>query len=397
MCYTPITIPNLNYHSKVAAALGYKDTENSKIQVPCKKCSACRARAQSDVLQRVQLESLNSYVFMFTLTYNNKTVPKHVLPGVAELMYPDKSDVTNMFKRIRKNSYFGSRHFKYMVCSEYSPQHARPHYHGLLFLQKLKDDDKFTRFNLESLAFSTLLSEWKRNVATTIAKRDTARYKKGEVIPNTRNPEYVPLCTYVCSYRCRKVRSTYDLHFVEENTSSGSNDVSYYVSKYLFKDSSAVKYIWKCIYQYYKDDKVGAKDCFDKVFKCTSRKSQNFGGIYTYDSYSEYRSNRCNLSLEYNDNVFDYILDMGKISKFTDKPLQFFDIYTGKTMPLCKYFINKLPDDVQARHYKKALAYFRSKPIDVREGLSNASKQAITDYKNRRSQNVDVFDDSLFS
>lgn len=86
---------------------------------------------------------------------------------------------------------------------------------------------------LEKRLFDEVLSEWKRNVAPPIWSE-----KKGKFIPDTMHPLYRPLCTYVRKYVRGKLRSNYDLHYVNPVLSDGGTaDVAFYVLKYMMKPS----------------------------------------------------------------------------------------------------------------------------------------------------------------
>ena len=286
MCTSPNLIRNPLYGT---APFSYtKDVVSQSIYVPCGKCASCRSRKQTDILQRVQLESLRSYVYYFTLTYNSKHVPTYTLNNGQTLMHPYYKHVTDMFKRIRKNNYFDGRRFKYIVCSEYTPIHARPHYHGLLFLEKLPSDIPQTELDLETLGKNTILSEWRVNVATMVAKKDSRYYKKGDIIPNKRSPVYESLLDYVVKYKGGRRQSTYDFKLCVPNKKDGTNDVSYYVTKYLFKDSKQYKRIQALCYKV-SHTKEEAQKLIQTVFKTGYCKSLNTGGLFTDESYQRYR------------------------------------------------------------------------------------------------------------
>lgn len=336
MCVSPRIIDNPNYGSTNALHLLIHDCHSSKIEVPCGDCPQCRSRKQTDLLQRVQMESLNSYVFFFTLTYN-KNVPTYSLPNGKVLMRAEYKHIVDMFKRIRKTQYFGERKFKYLVTSEFSPKRARPHYHGLLFLKKLPSDSRLEYVNLEGLVKQTLLHEWRVNIATRIAKKDSKKYKMGDIIPDTRNPKYIPLCDYKVSYRNGKPRSTFDCHYVTPNSVDGSNDVSFYVMKYLFKSGTGEKFVQACCYNCGVSQNA-AKDIYKTHFKSRNRKSLNFGSIYTDDSYSDFLSTKSRGSLVVNRDIQSKIDSFCSLSIANDTGLSFYDIYTGKRMPLAKYY-----------------------------------------------------------
>lgn len=105
-------------------------------------------------------------------------------------------------------------------------------------LPKEESDDDNTCRSLEKTLFDEVLSEWKRNVAPPVWNS-----KKGKFVPNSLHPDYKPLCTYVRKYVHGRLRTNYDLHYVNPRLSDGGcADVAFYVLKYMMKPSDrAVK------------------------------------------------------------------------------------------------------------------------------------------------------------
>lgn len=107
------------------------------------------------------------------------------------------------------------------------------HFHILFLVRKHDQDRHEDCLQLESVLFKEVLAEWKRNVAPPIWSP-----KRKKFIPNSRHPVYRPLCTYVRKMVRGKLRSNYDLHYVNPTLSSGgSADVCFYVLKYMMKPS----------------------------------------------------------------------------------------------------------------------------------------------------------------
>lgn len=82
-------------------------------------------------LQRVQMESLRSHLYMFTLTYNNESLV-YTDVGEYNIAFPYLPDIQNMFKRIRRSGH----EFLFTYTTEYGKRRFRPHYHGILALDK---------------------------------------------------------------------------------------------------------------------------------------------------------------------------------------------------------------------------------------------------------------------
>ena len=127
MCISPIQIKNPYLGLGHLGLNRLHDTVNSYINVPCGHCPACTSLRQSWINQRVQMESLDNYLFYGTLTYKEDMVPwVHI--GEYNLRVPDMSDFTKMVKRLRNEG----MKFSYIVVSEYGGKTYRPHYHFML-------------------------------------------------------------------------------------------------------------------------------------------------------------------------------------------------------------------------------------------------------------------------
>ena len=90
-------------------------------------------------------------------------------------------------------------------------------------IPKQDGDDFNTCLNLQQKLFDEVLSEWKRNYGSR------------------KHPDYRPLCTFVRKFVRGKLRTNYDLHYVNPVLSDGgSADVAFYVLKYMMKPSNRV-------------------------------------------------------------------------------------------------------------------------------------------------------------
>lgn len=228
MCIAPVTILNPNYggdfytyeegHVKSSSKrLLYTDYN---IKVPCGKCIECKRTQYSSYLQRVQIESMTSYVYMITLTYDDNHIPSISFTsddGMVNIYYSDIHHVQTMFKRLRKYPIFLNRDFRYIAVTEYGSDRFRPHHHLLLFVSMLKDDDQMTPRTLENELFNLVKFEWRVNVGSK------------------RCPLYEPLFTYRSRMVNGKIYSNYDLHLVTADEFKDTDDVG--------AVSSALKYI----------------------------------------------------------------------------------------------------------------------------------------------------------
>lgn len=241
MCISPTRIPNPNAGLSHIGLGFMKDCVSKYINVPCGHCPECIAHRQMDFVQRIQMEGLVNYLFFCTLTYNDEMIPKITTSTDYDIRFADVSHVQNMCKRLRKRNAFG-RKFRYFGVSELGSNRGRPHFHLIFILPKNSDDTDLTPMVLEHLLFKEVLSEWRVNLATVWSK------KKKKFIPDSRRPDYHPLCTYVRRMIRGQIRTNYDLHFVNPKfTDGGEADVGFYVVKYMLKPSDRVQRLQRAL------------------------------------------------------------------------------------------------------------------------------------------------------
>lgn len=286
MCLSPIIIKNPYYGLGHVGLNSLHDTALRHIQVPCGHCPQCIAMRQGFYLQRVQMESLRSYLFMFTLTYNDESL---VFVDVDDYHYPipHLHDIQKLFKRLRKQGL----KFRVSYTSEYGKKHFRPHFHGILAVEKSQGDWR----SIEKKYKSILSLEWRRNYGST------------------RVPIWRPLYTPVFSRgRC----TTFDFHYIEP-VRDHDNDCAYYVSKYITKyDSRTDKLLLKIL-----QDTSLTDDQTMYLYKVTKpccNTSKDFGD-WRYPLISDY-INQC----ASRETLFRYP--------------QYYDIYSGKQMPMSPYY-----------------------------------------------------------
>lgn len=291
MCIAPITIKNPYYQLGGKGLNFLHNTHESHIRVPCGQCIQCVALRQSFFLQRVQMESLRSDLFFFTLTYDDKHLPI-ISKGDYNLAYPEISHVQNMFKRVRKYYHLP---ISYIVVSEYGHNRHRPHFHGILAIPK---QNIISTYHPEEVNLHELIrSNWSVNIGTN------------------RKPIYEPLFTYVNNHFGRN----FDLHYIEPQIGH-DNDVSFYVSKYITKYDS---YINRLIRKIKLDTSLSPEDTSELIYKIKPRLliSKAFGDR-RYPAIKK------------------YILD--NLDRNKDIP-SFYDIYTGKQMLLSPYYRKLVP------------------------------------------------------
>lgn len=226
MCLSPILIPNKSrmYKGKVDSLTHFHDTTSQYIYVSCGVCPQCLRKKQMYLVQRCQLESIDNYLFFATFTYSNDMLPFININGYTHY-YASVDDFQKMIKRVRKSPFFmrytdndGKCFIKYLYVSEYGSKRHRPHFHAIFFVPKGRFDNVYTPLSFESVLRNLFLSEWRRNVGST------------------RVPIYRPLCDFTQKFSSGKLRSNFDLHFVNPCLSSGQeSDVAFYVTKYCLK------------------------------------------------------------------------------------------------------------------------------------------------------------------
>lgn len=116
MCYNPVHLDSLDF------------------PVPCGKCSECMKRKVKEWSTRILSMLVDYEFFFFTLTYTEKDVPRNVFGDMVVC----RKDITDFLKRLRISisRHIGKLPIKYFICSEYSPDKLRPHYHGILFVPR---------------------------------------------------------------------------------------------------------------------------------------------------------------------------------------------------------------------------------------------------------------------
>lgn len=301
MCISPIRIRNPNYGNKSKLISKLADTSSLFINVPCGHCSECIAVRQMSIIQRVQMEELENHIFFCTLTYNDDAMPVISTSTGYDIRYADISDVQKMIKRLRKSNSFG-RKFRYFGVSELGHERGRPHFHLLFFLPKLDSDTFNDCLNLESVLFDAVKFEWRRNLGST------------------RKPIWQPCFTYVSRIRNGRVKSTFDLHYVNPRSSDGgSADVGFYVTKYMLKPSDRANRLQSALRLNLDPDEY---DRIWSIVKCKWFSSLKFG---------------------YNDSalVRDYIRKCVIDSRFYDDSPKFYNPVDGSSFPLSRYYLNR--------------------------------------------------------
>lgn len=166
------------------------------IQVPCGKCAECRKARIDAIIQRCIVESMFSYVFFITLTYDNNHLPCLTVNG-KKYYFADYKHVQKMFKRFRL---VFDRDFRYLCVNEYGDTTHRPHFHILMFVPILEGDDESTPKFLEKFIFDNLGKYFAINKGTD------------------KDPIYEPLFTYKFGYDPIKgMTSNYFVKYIDND------------------------------------------------------------------------------------------------------------------------------------------------------------------------------------
>lgn len=211
MCVNPISIRN-PYATQKPYSFEYGSvsrissrfvSKKEFINVPCGRCADCRASYYESIRQRAIVESMTSYVYFITLTYDDQHLPSLSFTsshGVINIYYSDIKHIQDLFKRLRNVDYLQDRHFRYLAVTEYGSERFRPHHHILLFVARKPNDDDTTAHTLESLLYKDVLRFYGHNVGTR------------------KCPIYECYLTFVERYINGQYKSTYTLSLVTDKS-----------------------------------------------------------------------------------------------------------------------------------------------------------------------------------
>lgn len=94
------------------------------IEVPCRKCIACRiARSREWAVRLVHENAMHQKASFATLTYDDQ----HLVPSL------DKAELQRFLKRLRYDLELQGRRIRYFAVGEYGGRFKRPHYHMIVF------------------------------------------------------------------------------------------------------------------------------------------------------------------------------------------------------------------------------------------------------------------------
>lgn len=273
-----------------------------------------------NLIQRSRIMALDHYIFFATLTYNPESLPIYTLDDGRTIPYADISDVQKMFKRIRKDNLF-LRPFKYLFVSERGKK-GRPHYHGMIFIPKSKEDDTLYPAVMEKHISNVLISEWRRNYGSR------------------RNPIWKPLFTYRVKYAHGKRYCNFDCHYVvPHSTDHGSDDVAFYISKYVLKPSIRENRLQQAL-------KLNlTPDQYEQVWNIVRSRSFTSLGFGGYTELEKRYVRNC-------------------IERSADEPdgLKYYGL-DGSTQPLSRYYRKFLDEEHAIRSFKARPDYIEDRSV----------------------------------
>lgn len=300
MCVSPVKIYNRfakTQHlrselGEVVEVSKHLYSHREYIDVPCGKCAECRSKYIQSLYQRAYVESLSSYVYFITLTYDNNHIPCITLPSGKKVFYSDYSHISQMFDRFRKNF---DREYRYLCVNEYGDTNNRPHFHILLFVGKQDTDTFTTPLLYESFIRDNLGKYFSINVGTRKA------------------PKYERLYTFAYKYVGGVLYTNYFVKYIDPKTtnsvvtsehSSVMSKTIRYLINYVNKGSRLEQLIADEI-DVIEDDKLKAKYKF--CLSCRVRFSKNFGS--GFDNGRKFELPIISERMSYLDHAYKSIID----------------------------------------------------------------------------------------
>lgn len=311
MCTSPYYIDNPYYQSRSPTIRQIKDTDSSKIPVPCGHCSVCLRLRQAYFVQRVQCEAIDHDIWSCMLSYNNKYLPTIEVNGYKH-KYADMHDIQLLIQRLKKREDFPP--FHYFAVSEFGTERHRPHWHLLFFTRKIPNESQASLYTREKTYWKAVLAEWYCNLGSK------------------RKPIKDPLLTYKCTSNGKR---NYDFRYVDPKLSdTAQDDSSFYASKYLVKYSEYVKNLKSAL-------RLNLDDAdftyYWNIIRPKSGRTIGFGDIT-------------------NPNVIDYLYDCIDFSLRHHFPFPvFINPNTGQTFPMSPYLYKKVAS------YELELAFRRNR------------------------------------
>lgn len=302
MCQNPVRIPNPYFSNKPFkyenGSVSSLDTrfvsKKPLIDVPCGKCPDCRASYNGALLQRVQMESLTSYVYMVTLTYDDAHIPKLSFTtddGLVDLYYADVSHIQALYKRLRDRRLFKDRGLRYLSVTEYGSRRFRPHHHMMMFVAKKSDDTDVTPFVIERWLYMNIKILYAANYGTR------------------KKPIYEPYFTYREAMFEGKLTHNYDVRLIRDlssdlkdaasiNSIESIGKTASYVLSYITKPSAYEDELLPFLENYSHSLGPDMARSLKRILKCRCNYSKHLGFGF-YEDGSRVNPSICCRSLTY--------------------------------------------------------------------------------------------------
>lgn len=175
----------------------------------------------------------------------------------------------------------------------------------------MKGDKFIDCLNLEKKLYDEVLKEWRRNYGSR------------------RNPDYRPLCTPIRRFIRGRLRTNYDLHYVNPAlTAEGVSDVGFYVTKYMMKPSDRAKRLQQALHLNL--DEIEYEQTWSKVRpRCFSSLGLGVNGELTP------------FGVEPDADIVKYVRGCVDTSKNSEESAKFYNPQTGTSFPLSRYYKSK--------------------------------------------------------
>lgn len=368
MCLTPITIDNPYYNKDPSKGYNFlHDCVKQKIAIPCGVCSECVNLEQMYLIQRVQMESINNYLYMGTCTYDNEHMPMLETSQGYKYRYCDIKHVTTAFRRLRDKNTYGIP-FRYIAVTEKGTQKGRPHMHCLLLFKKEDIGDYYDAITFEQEHKFDLFQAWSINKGTK------------------RTPIYETLSQYRTSIRHHELRATYDFHYVNPaKTSGGITDAAFYVLKYMLKDTAHDRKIKQALDYYYRaeaNEETGEIDIIeDEELKQeakdtwnTIRNRRNLSIAFGLNDWFIEGKNREIKEQECDKDIINHIREGIEQSKRAKQPYAlFYGVENLLTFPLSPYYKEK----EFLYNMEDEITFWKNRPHDIKDTEQRTTTELI--------------------
>lgn len=212
--------------------------------------------------------------------------------------------------------------------------------------------------------FNAVLAEWRRNYGSR------------------RKPDFKPCCTYVRRFVRGRLRTNFDLHYVNPAlTAEGVADVGFYVTKYMMKPSDRTKRLQQALHLNLDEFE------YEKVWSTVRPRTFASLGLGVNGEPTPF-------GVEPDPKIVEYIKGCVKTSKGSESSPKFYNPQTGTSFPLSRYYRNKF---YCYTHEDEAFFVGKQDRLDgnvVVDDTSLSQKLVSIDKHNNRLCIIDSHDES---